>query len=354
MRLGLVIPQSGPSGIFGPSCAAAARLAVEELSDADGILGEPVEVTTVDGGADATTVAATVSRLRREGAIDAVVGWHDSSVRRALVGVTASAVPYVYTAVYEGGETSDGVFLTGETPDRDLVPALRWMSEELGVRRWAVVGSDYVWPRRTARHVVGAVRDVRGVRGVEMVTSTFVPLGTTRFGPVIDAIDRAGVDGVLVLLLGSDAVAFNRAFGRRGLDERCIRLGPLMDENMLLATGASATRHLYSTAGFYETLVTGPSLEFGNRYARRFGTSAPPLTSPGESCYEGVRLLAELAARAGSSDVEAMNRAAAEGFRPPSPRGEVLFDGRHLRQDVYLAVADAVEFDVLARVSAAA
>ncbi|GAA2053205.1 substrate-binding domain-containing protein [Williamsia deligens] len=351
MRLGVVIPRSGPSGIFGPSCAAGTQLAVDELNARDGILGEPVEVTTIDGGAAPDVVATAVAGLRRQGAVDAVVGWHNSAVRRALVAAAAPVVPYVYTATYEGGEADDAVFLTGETPDRHVIPAMRWMGEEHGVRRWAVVGSDYVWPRTTARHIAAAVREMPGT---EIAATAFAPLGCRDVAPILDSIERADVDGVVVMLLGSDAVLFNRAFARRGLSDRCVRLGPLMDENMLLATGAAATRGVYSTAGFYESLVTAPCLDLGGRYARRFGTTAPPLTSPGESCFEGVQLLAELARRAGSLDVPSMNRAAADGFRYGSPRGDVVFDGRHLAQDVYVAVADALDFDVVARISAVA
>ncbi len=345
--MGVVIPRSGPSGIFGPSCAAAVQVAVDELNDGDGVLGEPVEVSVVDGGAGPDAVVREVAEMCGE--VDALVGWHDSAVRRALVAARTPTVPYVYTATYEGGEASDGVFLTGETPDRHVLPAMRWMGEELSVRRWAVVGSDYVWPRRTAARVRQAARRSRDL---EVVSTTFVPLGSTRFGPVLDAVERAEADGVLVLLLGSDAVAFNRAFARRGLADRCVRLGPLMDENMLLASGAS--RGLYSTAGFFENLTSADGLALGARYFGRLGSCAPPLTSPGESCYEGVRLLVELARRAGSLDSAAINRAAAEGFRYVSPRGDVVFDGRHLAQDVYIAAADALEFDVVAQVSAVA
>lgn len=351
MRVGVVIPQSGPSGIFGPSCAAAVQVAVDELNDADGLLGDRVEVTVVDGGAAPDAVAREVGTLCRDGAIDALVGWHDSAVRRALVAARMPSVPYVYTATYEGGESADGVFLTGETPDRHVLPAMRWLGEELDVRRWAVVGSDYVWPRRTEAQVRQAVQLSRAL---EVVSTTFVPLGARRFGPVLDAVERADVDGVLVLLLGSDAVAFNRAFARRGLADGCVRLGPLMDENMLLASGAASARGLYSTAGFFENLASADGLAFGGRYFGRLGTCAPPLTSPGESCYEGIRLLVELARRAGSLDGAAINLAAAEGFRYVSPRGDVVFDGRHLAQDVYVAAADALEFDVVARVSAVA
>ena len=49
-----------------------------------------------------------------------VVGMHDSAVRAALTGQFGGKVPYVYSAVYEGGECSPGTWVTGETPHSSL------------------------------------------------------------------------------------------------------------------------------------------------------------------------------------------------------------------------------------------
>ncbi|NDZ93119.1 substrate-binding domain-containing protein [Streptomyces sp. SID6673] len=351
MHLGLVIPQSGPSGIFGPSCAASAQLAVEEMNEAGGVLGDEVRVTTIDGGGRADRVAATVARHIDAGAIDAVLGWHTSAVRRHLVGAIGGRIPYVYTAVYEGGESAPATFMTGEVPETQLIPAMTWMSDELGVRRWYIVGSDYVWPRTTVTMVVDDL--TAHDSPARIVATEFLPLGTTDFNSTLDHIERSDATGILVLLLGGDAVAFNRSFGRRGLHERCVRLSPLMDENMLLGSGDDGAQQLFSASGYFESLATSESLEFEGRYVRRFGVCAPPLTSPGESCYEGLALLGELVHRAGSLNPAVLECAADKPFTYASPRGEVRFSGRHLHQDVYVARADGLEFDVVTQVTTA-
>ncbi|MCH5645467.1 MULTISPECIES: substrate-binding domain-containing protein [unclassified Gordonia (in: high G+C Gram-positive bacteria)] len=347
MKLGLVIPQSGPSGIFGPSCAASAQLAIEEINASGGILGNEVTSTTIDGGRTPATVATAVANAE----VDAVVGWHTSAVRCRLVAALDGRIPYVYTAVYEGGEGADGTFMTGEVPETQVLPALDWMSRELGIARWAVVGSDYVWPRLTVTHMIDRLRDSDAQASV--VSASFLPLGCPDFTEVLDRIESSDATGVLVLLLGDDAVRFNQQFAARDLTERCIRLSPLMDENMLMATGAGATHQLYSVSGYFESLATAFSLDFESRYVSRFGAWAPPLTSPGESCYEGMHLLAELTRRAGATGTTSLERAATDPFTYASPRGEVSLTDRHLRQDIYIAAADAMEFDVLAKVSSA-
>jgi urea transport system substrate-binding protein len=163
---------------------------------------------------------------------------------------------------------------------------------------------------------------------------------------VLRQLEESGADAVLMLLVGSDAVRFNRAFARAGLDDRCLRLSTLMDENMLLASGASATYDLFSTAGFFASMVTPENLDFHGRYASRFGAEAPPLGSLGESCYEGVLLLAALVGQAGSVDLPSIG-ANAEAVSYEGPRGLLRLRRRHVNQRIYLAQARGVEFDVL-------
>ena len=348
MDVAFVVPGSGPSGIFGPSCSASGRLAVAEINDAGGILGREVRLCPVDGGQSPSRVAAEVDLLVTAGDVAAVAGWHTSAVRQQVTPLIDGRVPYVYTAVYEGGERSPGVFLTGETPHSQLLPAMRWMAREMGVRSWSIVGNDYVWPRASAR----SARVFAGSIGAEIRDEIFVRLGTHEFGSVLRHVERSRPQGVLMFLLGSDAVQFNRAFTEMRLHDLCVRLSPLMDENMLMATGAANTHELYSAAGFFEALGSAHSMDFEQRYLARHGPSAPAITSPGESCYEGMTLLAQLAEAARSVDVTEIN-GIADSITYEGPRGPVQVRNRHLQQNIYLARADGLEFDVMAEISRA-
>ncbi|GAA2547924.1 substrate-binding domain-containing protein [Pseudonocardia hydrocarbonoxydans] len=342
LNMALVVPLHGPAGIFGPSCESCAALATEEINAAGGVLGRELNLVPVDGGNPPAVVATEVDALIRAGSIEAVTGWHISAVREAVAPRIAGRVPYAYTALYEGGEHRPGVFLTGETPDLQLGPALDWFADRVGVRRWTIVGDDYVWPRRSARVARRYLRTIGGTVCDEM----YVPLGTSEFSRVLHRVEASGCDAVLMLLIGDDAVAFNRAFSAQGLDRDVLRFSSLIDENVLLASGADNTRGLMTSAGFFEDLATASGLDFAATYSRRFGPDAPVLNSLGESCYEGVRLLTELMHRAGSADVLPMT-SVAEGLSYETPRGTVELRDRHLRQRVFLATADGLSWDVI-------
>lgn len=338
----VVMPLQGAGGLYAPSAEALVDLAVAEINADGGIGGKRLESLIVDAAKPMAEVRAEIHTLLQEDRIQAVSGWHVSTVRHAIAPLVKNRVPYVYPAVYEGGEYRSGIYCTGEVPARQLEPAMRWLHKHRGVRRWYVVGDDYVWPRQTAAQIRGYAANL----GLEIGGESFIN-GPGLFGPVFDAIKRTGCDGVLMLMVGQNAVAFNRQFARRGLQEHAVRLSPLLEENALLATGPGASTNLFSTAGYFRSLGTAQALDLLGRYQTGQGGTAPALNSPAESSYEALHLLRQLVRRAGSSEVRAID-ASIDGSLFETARGTVVFEGNQLRQEIYLAEASGIDFVVVA------
>ena len=101
-----------------------------------------------------------------------------------------------------------------------------------------------------------------------------------------------------------------------------------------------------TSAGYFEDLATTSGLDFAAAYFDRFGADAPVLNSLGESCYEGVRLLTALMRPRGLGR-GARDDVGVGGLSYESPRGTVELRDRHLRQRVFLAVADGLSWDVI-------
>lgn len=335
-RIGLVLALDGPAGLFAPSCELVTDLAVAEVNRAGGVRGRRAELELFDC-CDHTLPGLLRQRLR-EGRLDAVTGWHISAVRRTLTRVIPKSTPYAYTSLYEGDEFADGVHCVGEVPTLQLLPAVRWLRDQVGLRSWCIVGSDYVWPRRTAQKTHGFA----GELGLELRDEFFVPYGRFDAEVAVRRVVASGAQAVLMLLVGQDAVEFNRAFARAGVQAAITRFTPLMEENMLLASGADATENLYVAAAYFKSLATQGAIDLMNHYVAAFGADAPPLNNAAESCYEGVLSLAALM---GSAD------AGPRGF--DGPRGPMSPHGDHFDQDVYLARAEGFDFEVLTRLTGA-
>lgn len=341
LSIAFVVPLQGPTGIYGPSCLACAQLAVEQLNAGRGIVGRQVELVQVDAGRPPSIVAEEVGRLVDSGRVDAVAGWHISAVRVALTQRIGGKVVYAFAAMHEGGDDTPGVFMLGERPVNQLLPATHWIREQHGVRRWAVVGNDYIYPRVTA----STTRDALQGSASSVVRTDFVPLGTSNFRGVLNSLECADIDGVIMLLMGQDAVHFNRQFAKAGLSERLLRLSPAIEENTLLAAGPSANKGLFAAAAYFDGLATTESGEFARDYYARFGAWAPALNAVGESCYEAIRFLARLGEIAGSITIDALS-AMSSGHFYDSPRGLMRLDGNLVDQDVYLAAANGLEFTI--------
>jgi urea transport system substrate-binding protein len=68
----------------------------------------------------------------------------------------------------------------------------------------------------------------------------------------------------------------------------------------------------------------------------------------GQSLYDGLMLMAALANRAGSMEVETMAEVA-DGTSFESARGQTVLDGNHVAQTIYLADGTGGSFGVVVR-----
>jgi ABC-type branched-subunit amino acid transport system substrate-binding protein len=349
LRIGLLVPQSGPIGLFGPSSLTCSMLAADELNAEGGILGRPVELITGDGGGSCREIEAEAERMIAEDGVEAIVGSHISTNRLALVDAIGGRIPYVYTTLYEGGQHSFGVFVCGETPEQELRPLIHWLARHKGARRWHLIGNDYVFPRISMALAKRYIAEVAG----SVVGEEYVPFIMDDFHPSIDRIAASRADAVLIYLVGQDSILFNRQFAARGLQSGVLRAAPVLCENMLLGTGADATRNLFSATGFAGCMETRAVDTLRRNYRRTFGEYAPVLNRFGVSCYEGLHLLAALARRAGSFNLFKM-QAVSDGTVIHGPRGACTLSGNHLSTVTYIAEAAGVDFRAIDRIGAMA
>jgi ABC-type branched-subunit amino acid transport system substrate-binding protein len=333
----LCIPLGGAAGIWGPSALASAKLAAAELNAGSGIAGRTCRLITVNAADDMPGIEDTLQALLNDGEVDALVGMHTSAVRHRILQAVGGELPFVYTPLYEGGETTPGVYAIGETPARQLGPAIDWLSRHERPKRWLFVGNDYVWPR--VSH--GLARRYVAAAGAQVVAEHYLPFGTADFGLVLESLKRTRADAVLISLIGQDAVDFNRAFARQGLDRSALRLSCAIEENELLGIGAENTERLYVAAGYFGALDTQANLAFKERYHAHFGERAPTLNALGQSTYEGVHFLAALL----SQESAGKGRHAAISHR--SARNAVYGADGISQSPIYLARADGHAFRVI-------
>ncbi len=128
VRIGVIAPLSGTRAWLGEEIVAGARMAVEDLNEAGGLLGEPVDLVVVDD-ADLTSMPGQLADLAERARVSAVVGPEAPGV---LVGprspLTRRHVPSLLPSAF-GGDLDDASTVVVRT-----VPSARAQAEALG--RW--------------------------------------------------------------------------------------------------------------------------------------------------------------------------------------------------------------------------
>ena len=336
LKVAVMLPQSGPAGLFGPSTKACAELAAEHINARGGVLGRKIELLFGDAGLPPAEASQAALKLWKGSGAGAVIGMHDSAVRGALVGLFKGQVPYFYTPVYEGGECAKGTYVNGETPQQQLQPVIPWIAAERKPKKWYMIGNDYIWGRNTNAAAKGYIQQT----GAQVVGDEYLPFTVDNFDASLARIRDSGADAVLVSLVGGASVGFNKAYTGFGLADKALRLGTLIEENTLAGIGHANARNLYSSAGYFANLQTPAAKAFAEAYAKRFGAQAPALNGLAESAYEGFLLLEAMAKKAGSLDVAKLDPAS-EGATYKGPRGTVTMKSRHVVQDIFVADVDA-------------
>lgn len=90
LKIGLLLPKTGALGFQGPPMFAAAKLAIKEINDAGGVLGQAVVVEEGDDGTNPDVAKATVERFITDG-VHVIIGAGASGVSKAVIPRVAQA-----------------------------------------------------------------------------------------------------------------------------------------------------------------------------------------------------------------------------------------------------------------------
>lgn len=286
-RVALALPRSGALGLARPAALAAAVMAAEEINERGGVAGRQMTVTLVDAGQSPAASAHELGGLVEAGCVAAVVGFHTSDVHRALEPVASGRVPYVFAAPHEGGSRLDGVGLIGPDPHAQLDTPVRTLVSR-GLRRWALLGNDYIWPRAVHRTAARLVHDSGGV----VRESRLVPLGQVDGELLVHWVRETRADVVLLSLVGRDLAYFNRAFAASGLMGRVVRVSGSLDEVGLLEAGGDTSGDLFAAMDWY---VGDAADGFAARYVDRWGAAAPQLGVYARGTYDALHAVSRAA-----------------------------------------------------------
>lgn len=220
IKVGVLHSLSGTMAISETTLKDTMLMMVEEQNKKGGLLGKKLEAVVVDPASNWPLFAEKARELIEKNKVDVVFGCWTSVSRKSVLPVFEELNSLLFYPVqYEGEESSKNVFYTGAAPNQQAIPAVDYLMNDLGAKRWVLAGTDYVYPRTTNK-ILEAYLKAKGV-AAEDIMITYTPFGHSDWQSIVAEIKKFGSAGkktAVVSTINGDAnVPFYKELGNQGV-----------------------------------------------------------------------------------------------------------------------------------------
>ena len=327
VEVGVLFSQTGGLSIIEKSLADATLMAIAEINAKGGVLGRTIKPIVEDGASDPKTYNEKASKLVIRDRVPTVFGSYTSASRKAVLPVFEKRRNlYFYPTYYEGFECSKNVVYTGAVPNQQLSNFIPWIMQNLGKKKFFIVGSNYIYPREMAKVCKILIEQ----NGGEWIADEYLELGHSEWGSMVKKIKDSGCDAVISNVVGDSVVAFYREFKNQGLNHDTLPIcATVTSEIEIAAMGAEFAAGSFTSFPYFQAIDTDENQAFVERY-RKFVQDPRAVTHHAlESSYFQVYLWAQALEKAGDPSPAAI-REAVKGQEFAAPNGQVKVDAENL------------------------
>jgi branched-chain amino acid transport system substrate-binding protein len=341
IKVGLLVPQTGPLAANGKDMVNALQLFFEEQGYK--LAGREVKlIIEDDAGVPATGLTKARSLVESQG-IHVLIGPLSAAIGYAIAPyVDGKKVPTLFPIVSSEDITqrkrSPYIVRTGWSSSQPSHPFGKWVYDNLGYRKIAMTGYDFAFGWEVAAGFQRTFEESGG----QVVQKLWSPLNTADYGPYLTQL-RRDVDAVYAVFSGADALRFAKQYETAGLKGKLplIGGGTFTDEHVLRSMGDESLG-IVTALHYSAALATPANQKFAKAYEAKYA-QVPSYYSEG-TYVSGVALKAALEAIGG--DIENVDRflgALRKVDLSDAPRGPMRFDdyGNPI-QNVYVRKVERV------------
>ena len=218
IKVGVLHSLSGTMAISETSLKDTVLMMIDEQNKKGGVLGKKLEAVVVDPASNWPLFAEKAEQLLVKDKVAVVFGCWTSVSRKSVLPVFEKNNGLLFYPVqYEGEESSKNVFYTGAAPNQQAIPAVDYLMKDIGVKRWVLAGTDYVYPRTTNK-ILEAYLKSKGVADADIMIN-YTPFGHSDWQSIVADIKKFGSTGkktAVVSTINGDAnVPFYKELGNQ-------------------------------------------------------------------------------------------------------------------------------------------
>ena len=314
IKIGILHSLSGTMAISETTLKDTMLMLIEQQNKKGGILGRKIEPVVVDPASNWPLFAEKARELLTVQKVDVLFGcWTSVSRKSALPVLEELNGLLFYPVQYEGEESSKNVFYTGASPNQQAIPATDYYLEELDVKKFALLGTDYVYPRTTNKILKQYLID-KGIPESDIFVN-YTPLGHSDWSKIV-----------------SDVVAFS--VGEEELSG--------LDTTNLVGHLAAWNYFQSAESDLNSSFIKDWKAKMGNKRVTN---------DPMEAHVIGFNMYVKAVEKAGTTDVDAV-RKAMYGIKVPNLTGGTaeMLPNHHLSKPVLIGeILENGQFDIISQ-----
>ncbi len=342
VKIGLIVPKTGPFASTGRQVEAACRLYMQKNGDT--AVGRKIELIVRDDTGTQPELTKRIAQeliTRDQAAVIAGFGLTPLAFATAPV-ATEARVPMIVMAAATSviPQRSPFIVRSGFTVPQVTAPIAEWGAKNK-ISKVVTLVSDYApgidSEKTFVKHFTGS--------GGTIVESLRAPLANPEFAPFIQRVKDAKPDALFVFVPSGAGTAVMKSFGERGLKDAGIRLictGDVVDDDILDSMGDPAlgvvSSHHYSAAH-----ASPENKAYVSGFMQANAGMRPNFHSVGG--YDGMHLIYEALKKTGGDTNGEKMVEAMKGMSWTSPRGPMTIDPatRDVIQTVYIRKVERVD-----------
>ncbi len=354
IKVGILHSLSGTMAISETTLKDTMLMLIEQQNEKGGLLGEKLVPVVVDPASDWPLFAEKARELLTVEKVDVIFGNWTSVSRKSVLPVIEELNGLLFYPVqYEGEESSKNVFYTGAAPNQQAIPATDYYLEELGVEKFALLGTDYVYPRTTNKILEQYLKD-KGIPAEDIFVN-YTPFGHSDWSKIVADVVALGADGkkvgVISTINGDANIGFYKELAAAGVsaDDIPVVAFSVGEEELAGLDTKNLVGHL-AAWNYFQSAEGDANAEFINTWKAKMG-DARVTNDPMEAHYIGFNMWVNAVKEAGTTDVDQV-REKMYGQKFPNLTGgtaEMLVN-HHLAKPVLIGeIQEDGQFDIISQ-----
>ena len=356
IKVGVLHSLSGTLAISETTLKDTVEFLIEEQNKKGGVLGKQLQAVVVDPASDWPLFAEKARELLTVEEVYVIFGCWTSVSRKSVLPVIEEVNGLLFYPVqYEGEESSKNVFYTGAAPNQQAIPATDYFLDELGVEKFALLGTDYVYPR-TTNNILESYLQQKGISEADIFVN-YTPFGHSDWSKIVSDVVALGADGkkvgVISTINGDANIGFYKELSAAGVsaDDIPVVAFSVGEEELSGLDTSNLVGHL-AAWNYFQSAESNINEEWVAGWKSKMGEGRVT-NDPMEAHFIGFNMWVNAVTAAGTTEVDSV-RAAMYGQEYPNLTGgtAVMLPNHHLAKPVLIGeILEDGQFDIISQTS---